>query len=137
MNLDLIFSEAYYEGLEGGILEAFAKLFPDNTRLYIYPYKSPEQDDLVTIDNFQPKKLRHLYEHCKDNGYLVGLENVDKTMLDINPAKVLSDIGKGRGKWEEQVPESISKIIINKNCFPGKIINCIRAIIFIALNFPF
>jgi hypothetical protein len=34
--------------LEGGILEAFAKLFPDNTRLYIYPYKSPEQDDLVT-----------------------------------------------------------------------------------------
>jgi hypothetical protein len=39
-NLDLIFTEAYYEGLEGGILEAFAKLFPDNTRLYIYPYKS-------------------------------------------------------------------------------------------------
>ncbi len=31
-NLDLIFTESYYEGLEGGILEAFAKLFPDNTR---------------------------------------------------------------------------------------------------------
>ncbi|MBT3813274.1 MAG: TonB-dependent receptor [Gammaproteobacteria bacterium] len=114
-NLNLIFTEAYYEGLEGGILEAFAKLFPDNTRLYIYPYKSPEQKELITIDNFQPpKKLRHLYEHCKDNGYLVGLENVDKTMLEINPVEVLSDIGKGRGKWEEQVPESISKMIINK-----------------------
>jgi hypothetical protein len=34
-NLDLIFREEYYNGLEGGILEAFAKLFPDNTRLSI------------------------------------------------------------------------------------------------------
>jgi hypothetical protein len=59
----LIFTEAYYEGLEGGILEAFAKLFPDNTRLYIYPYKSPEQDDLVTIDNFQPPKRRENQHH--------------------------------------------------------------------------
>jgi hypothetical protein len=71
-NLDLIFTEAYYEGLEGGILEAFAKLFPDNTRLYIYPYKSPEQDDLVTIDNFQPPKSpcspEYLaYQHGREN----------------------------------------------------------------------
>lgn len=114
-NLNLIFTEDYYVGLEGGILEAFAKLFPDNTRLYIYPYKHPDQDDLITIDNFQPpKKLQHLYEHCKDNGYLVGLENVDRGMQDINPAEVLEGISHGCGKWEEHVPESISKMIISK-----------------------
>lgn len=114
-NLELIFTEAYYEGLEGGILEAFAKLFPDNTRLYIYPSKSGEQEELVTVDSFKPTKtLQHLYEHCKDNGYLVGLDNVDETMLDINPAQVLADIKKGRGNWENQVPESISEMIINK-----------------------
>ena len=114
-NLDLIFTEDYYIGLEGGILEAFAKLFPDNTRLYIYPLKSSEQEELITIDNFKPpKKLQHLYEYCKDNGYLVGLENVDESMLHINPSQVLAEIQKGRGKWEDQVPESISKMIISK-----------------------
>lgn len=113
-NLDLIFTEDYYEGLEGGILEAFAKLFPDNTRLYIYPIQSSEQDNLVTVDTFQPpKKLKHLYEHCKENGYLVGLENVDESMLEINPAQVLADIKKGRGDWENHVPESIAEMVIN------------------------
>jgi len=114
-NLDLIFTEDYYTGLEGGILEAFAKLFPDNTRLYIYPIKSPEQDGLVTVDNFHPpKNLQHLYHHLIDNGYLVGLENVDDKALEINPSAILDDIKKGHGNWEKQVPESIAKIIIEK-----------------------
>jgi hypothetical protein len=117
-NLDLIFREEYYNGLEGGILEAFAKLFPDNTRLYIYPIHSIEQDKLVTVDTFQPpKKLSHLYQHCKDNGYLVGLDNVDESVLDINQHQVLQDIKKGRGEWEAQVPESIAEMIINNRLF--------------------
>jgi len=114
-NLDLIFRQEYYKGLEGGILEAFSKLFPDNTRLYIYPIHSVEQPDLVTVDNFQPPaELMHLYEHCKENGYLVGLDNVDETVLDINPATVSAEIKKGRGDWEKQVPEAIAEMIINK-----------------------
>ncbi|RLA18754.1 MAG: TonB-dependent receptor [Gammaproteobacteria bacterium] len=114
-NLELIFTEEYYKGLEGGILEAFAKLFPDNTHLYIYPFKDPEKDELVTVHNFQaPKKLQYLYKHFLDNGYLVGLENVDETVLDINPAQVLAEIKKGRGNWENKVPDSVAQIIINK-----------------------
>ncbi len=122
-NLDLIFTEEYYQGLEGGILEAFSKLFPDNTRLYIYPIKSQEDEDFITVNTFQPpKKLQHLYEHCKDNGYLVGLENFDENMLDINPSQIYDDIKKGRGDWENHVPESISEMIINKKLlgFNGK-----------------
>ncbi|MCK5478229.1 MAG: hypothetical protein KAI44_04885, partial [Methylococcales bacterium] len=116
-NLDLIFDEDYYEGLEGGILEAFAKLFPDNTHLYIYPIKSPEGEEkkLVTVDTFNPpKKLQYLYKHLLENGYLVGLENVDESLLGINPVEVLADIQKGRGNWENNVPESIAEMIIDK-----------------------
>ena len=114
-NLDLIFTEEYYKGLEGGVLEAFAKLFPDNTHLYIYPFRAPDQDELVTVYNFQPpKKLQHLYKHFLENGYLVGLENVDESVLHINPAEVLADIQKGHGDWENKVPESIAQMIINK-----------------------
>ncbi|BCG65820.1 MAG: hypothetical protein methR_P3683 [Methyloprofundus sp.] len=114
-NLNLIFTEEYYKGLEGGILEAFAKLFPDNTRLYIYPFKDTEKEELITVNNFQPpKKLEHLYKHLQDNGYLVGLENVDESLLDINPVQVHEDIIKGRGDWESKVPESIVELIIKK-----------------------
>ena len=114
-NLELIFTEEYYKGLEGGILEAFAKLFPDNTHLYIYPFRTHDQDELVTVYNFQPpKKLQHLYKHFLENGYLVGLENVDESVLHINPVEVLADIKKGHGDWENKVPESIAEMIINK-----------------------
>ena len=122
-NLELIFTEEYYKGLEGGILEAFAKLFPDNTRLYIYPFKDTEKEELITMENFQPpKKLQHLYRYLQDNGYLVGLENVDETLLDINPVQVHEDIIKGRGDWESKVPESIVEMIIKKRLlgFSGK-----------------
>jgi len=115
-NLDLIFTEEYYEGLEGGILEAFSKLFPDNTRLYIYPYKSPDREELVTVKNFTPpKNLQHLYNHFYENGYLIGLENnVDESLLGISPVKISSDIQKGRGEWEKHVPDSIAEMIIAK-----------------------
>jgi len=114
-NLDLIFTENYYQGLEGGILEAFAKLFPDNTRLYIYPLKSIGQEKLVTIENFQPpKNLQHLYQHLIENGYLVGLNDVDEKLLDINLANILSEIQKGRGEWEENVPDAVAESIISK-----------------------
>ncbi len=117
-NLDFIFTENYYEGLEGGILEAFAKLFPDNTRLYIYPYKSPDKEELVTVNNFHPpKNLQHLYKHFLDNGYLVGLENFDENLLGINPSDVVAEIKKGRGNWENNVPESIAEMIISKKLF--------------------
>jgi hypothetical protein len=114
-NLQLIFDEEYYEGLEGGILEAFAKLFPDNTRLYIYPSKNTDKNELVTVNNFQPSdKLKYLYKHLLDNGYLIGLENADESLLDISFSRVLSDIKNGRGDWENHVPESITEMIINK-----------------------
>lgn len=114
-NLELIFDEEYYEGLEGGILEAFAKLFPDNTRLYIYPTKDPETKELITADNFQPlEKLKYLYRHFLDNDYLVGLDGVDESLLETNLAQILLDIKKGRGDWEEHVPESITEMIVNK-----------------------
>ena len=45
---------------------------------------------------------------------MVGLENVDESVLHINPNEVLADIKKGRGDWENKVPESIVDMIIKK-----------------------
>ena len=37
INIAEIFDETSYRGVEGGILEGFGKLFPDHTRLLVYP----------------------------------------------------------------------------------------------------
>jgi hypothetical protein len=118
-NLNLIFAEDYYEGLEGGILEAIAKLFPDNTRLYIYPSLCrQDKNTLVTADSFiAPDNLKHLYQHLLENGYLIGLNKVDESLLTMSPAKLLSGIQKGRGDWESLVPEAIAEMIINNKLF--------------------
>ena len=42
--LDL-FKEEYYPRLEGGILEAFGKLFTKDLRIYVYPLKDPATGD--------------------------------------------------------------------------------------------
>ena len=34
-----LFNEQYYAGLEGGILEAFGKLFTKDLRIYVYPLR--------------------------------------------------------------------------------------------------
>ena len=36
-SLQELFTEQYYAGLEGGILEAFGKLFTKDLRIYVYP----------------------------------------------------------------------------------------------------
>jgi len=49
LDFDYLFAEKYYEGLEGGILEAFGKLFSDNTNVYVYP--TIRDGKLITLDN--------------------------------------------------------------------------------------
>lgn len=114
-NLDHIFTEDYYEGLEGGILEAFAKLFPDNTRLYIYPMRSAANSELVTVDNFKvTEKIHHLYQYLHKNDRMIGLDNVNEALLEIDTKQILTALKKGRGEWESKVPDVVADMVVNK-----------------------
>src|SRR5262249_43038715 len=46
-NLLEIFNEKYYEQLEGGILEAFGRLFRNAVKLYIYPMHQSAYDRYI------------------------------------------------------------------------------------------
>jgi len=50
INVREIFDEDRYAGVEGGILEGFGKLFPDNTRLYVYPERDNELLSIYSRD---------------------------------------------------------------------------------------
>ena len=111
-----LFDEKYYEGMEGGILEAFGKLFPDNTHVYVYP-SCPQGDAggaQVTLDNVVvPENLRHILAHLKENKKLLPIQPIDDAKLHIDVADVLAGLRRGRGTWEADVPESVAQRIID------------------------
>ncbi|THF61954.1 TonB-dependent receptor [Pseudothauera nasutitermitis] len=114
-DFDFLFDEKYYEGLEGGILEAFGKLFPDNTHVYVYPSRPATGAPLVTLDNVQvPAHLRHLLAHLVDNDKLVSIDPLDEAHLHIDANHVLAELRRGRGGWEREVPDEVARLIVER-----------------------
>ena len=115
-DFDFLFDEKYYEGMEGGILEAFGKLFPDNTHVYVYPSRPRHADasELVTLANVKvPANLEHLLAHLVSNDKLVAVQPDDNSHLHIDATEVWQGLRRGRGEWEKDVPDSVAQRIID------------------------
>ncbi|PCI40244.1 MAG: nicotinate-nucleotide adenylyltransferase [Elusimicrobia bacterium] len=69
--LQNIFEEKYYEGLKGGILEAFGRMFTNRVRLYAYLGEGQHAGDLSTVNKLPvAPHLRHLYQHLIRNHFI-------------------------------------------------------------------
>lgn len=115
-SLKNIFDESYYTGLDGGILEAFGKLFQNNMRLMIYPQL--EGNDVVTGSMFQaPKNLEALYQHLWQNGFLREIKDFNAEVLKIDNRNLLKKIQKCEAGWENLVPAAVVAAIQKKQLF--------------------
>jgi hypothetical protein len=117
INIKEIFDEGKYAGVEGGILEGFGKLFPDNTRLFVYP----ELDESGEVNDFTrikvPEKMRYLYQHLLHNKFLFGIDCSDKALLEIRSREVLARIADGCGNWEHALDKNTAERIIDQRLF--------------------
>jgi len=117
INIQDIFDEHKYEGVEGGILEGFGKLFPDHTRLFVYP----ELDEDGKLRDFKtikvPDHLKYLYLHLLENNFIFGIKCSDKQLLNIYSRKILGMLAEGRGDWEKLLPGDIADRIIRNQLF--------------------
>ena len=117
-NLLNIFDESYYDKLDGGILEAFGRLFRNDMRLYVCPKIDDQSDQLVTAQNIKVSNhLRHLYRHLMENDYLRDLDSIDRDLLLIQSKQVLKKIRSGDASWMQMVPEAVVKIIAERGLF--------------------
>jgi hypothetical protein len=113
-----LFNEQYYTGLEGGILEAFGKLFTKDLRVYVYPLRNAETGELQTVDNVELLPgIRSLYEHLVLHGRVRQLKRFDESVLHIFSRDVLKRIKAGDRSWETMVPEAVARIIQAKRFF--------------------
>lgn len=112
VNIREIFDEGRYRGVEGGILEGFGKLFPDNTRLLVYP-EIDESGDFRDYTNVKvPDNLQYLYKHLLENNFIFGIESSDRELFNIFSREVLGQLPHGCGKWEQCLPDGVAEEII-------------------------
>lgn len=116
-NVKEIFDEKRYVGVEGGLLEGFGKLFPDNTRLFVYPELN-DQGELSDFTDIKVEhRLRYLYMHLLENKYIFGINCSDQELLKIYSRDVLSKLPAGRGDWENCVPADAAERIVRDGLF--------------------
>lgn len=117
INLREIFDETKYEGVEGGILEGFGKLFPDNTRLFVYP-ELDESNNIVKLDEIKvPDHLRFLYRHLLENNYIFPIDCSDPELLTIYSRDVLAKIANNDDSWRKCVHEDTAARIERNGLF--------------------
>lgn len=113
-----LFQEHYYTALEGGILESFGRLFKNNVKLYIYPFKNSETAEIVTVDTLDiPAKHKHLYQYLISSGHIAQIEHYNADYLDIVANDVLKKIGEGDPYWEQLVPNIVAEKIKEQKLF--------------------
>ena len=116
-----IFNEKYYNKLDGGILEAFGRLFKNDLKMYVYPLLEKETGELVTVENLTvSRRLRHLYAHLTANRHIVGIDRYTTDYLTIFSREILGKIRKGQSGWEKCLPQKVAQTIKKKQLFGYK-----------------
>jgi hypothetical protein len=117
-NLLDLFDEKYYTDLEGGILEAFGKLFTKDMRLYVYPLRDHATGLLKTIENVEiPETQHHLFRHLVERNRIKQLDNFDPSVLHIFSRDVLKRIKDNDTSWEEMVPTEVAQMVKHRQLF--------------------
>jgi hypothetical protein len=117
-SLQDLFREQYYTDLEGGILEAFGKLFTRDLRIYVYPLRDPATKTLMTVDNVEmPANVHGLYRHIVEGGRIKQLDNFDEAVLHIFSRDVLKRIKEKDPSWDSMVPPEIAQVIKRRRFF--------------------
>jgi hypothetical protein len=113
-----IFDDKYYSALPGGILEGLGRLFNGPVKVSVYPTLDSAGVEPTTVDTLKIDfRLKHLYAHLLENGFIVPVRSFDTSQLHISPADVLKQIQSGDSAWEKLVPAKAVALIKQKGLF--------------------
>ncbi len=95
-------------------------LFPENTKLYIYPTlktegKEKQMVNSKTIDI--EDDIRMIYEYLIQNRRILDLNSELSEHMFVKSREVLKMIQEGNAEWERYVPMIVAKTIKEKKLF--------------------
>jgi hypothetical protein len=112
-----VFEEKYYADLDGGILEAFGRLFKFGVKMLVYP-SLDSKGGVISVENMNvAPQLRHLYRYLVDNGLIFPIRTYDRSKLGTFPRDVLAMIQEGDERWKELVPAEVARLIADRGYF--------------------
>jgi hypothetical protein len=107
-----IFDPAYYDDLDGGVLEAMGRMFKHGVHFHVYPYFDTHSDQLVTAENWRPPGvLADLYKYLRNCGAIRSLEAAPHADLATFPHHVREMISTNSPGWEQHVPDAVAEAI--------------------------
>jgi hypothetical protein len=110
-DLSTIFDEKYYDGLEGGILQAIAQLFASDSKLMVYPNLTAE-GAVCTVENIEVRdEQQYLYRHLQYNRRIIALEPDPGGLVPYDPDALRAQITEGDDRWRSAVPELVAERI--------------------------
>lgn len=113
-----LFNESHYRRLDGGILEAFGRLFTHGVRLYIYPTRDVITGKVVTANTLTvAPNLSHLLEHLRANGLILPLACDHDALLTYSSEDVRARICSGDPSWRDLVPPPVAAAIDRNGYF--------------------
>lgn len=116
-----VLEKKYYTNLRGGILEAMGRMFPNNTRFYIYPALDRKTKKILLVDDIEmDADVKHIFNYLVDNRKIRNLRQAKTKWLHITPNEVLGLMHANDKRWENMVPKYVSKIIKDKRIFGYK-----------------
>jgi hypothetical protein len=117
-SLQEIFEEKYYRDLNGGILEAFGKIFSKDLVIYGYPFRKDDENGVATIKDVEMHpRFRPVFDYLFYNRRMRDIEDFDPTILNVWSREILHKIRHGENGWEEGLPTYVDTIIKEKGLF--------------------
>jgi len=115
-----IFNEEYYKEIDGGILEAFGKMFHNKVKIYLYPI-SNKMGGVINSSNLKlDPRMKDFYKFFKYNGKVIDLIHFESKYLNIFSRDILNEIKNGKNEWKDKLPKGISEMIIKDKMFGYK-----------------
>jgi len=120
-NLVEVFNENYYKDIDGGILEAFSKMFHDNVKVFLYPI-SDKKGNIINSNNLKlHPRMKDFYKFFKYNKKFIDITDYEKEFLNIFSREILKQIKENKNEnWRDKLPKGISEIIVKNNMFGYK-----------------
>jgi len=106
-----VFEEKYYTDLEGGVLEAFGRLFKFGVKMLVYP-SLDSKGGVISVETVEiAPQLRHLYRYLVESRLINPIRTYNKSLLGIFPNDVLLMIREGDERWKQLVPAEVARLI--------------------------
>jgi hypothetical protein len=117
-NLSELFNEKYYRDLQGGILEAFGRIFSKDLKILVYPFQEDATSKVTRKEDAEVHpRFRPIIDYLIFHNRILDIEEYDHTITNIFSREVLNKIRCGEEGWEDCLPKYVDTVIKEKQLF--------------------